>query len=66
MTVVDAGVTDPAASEPEGDDETSSLMPGEHQRMVAEIVSGFGGAIVTVTAAETGRATSTWQPLAEG
>jgi hypothetical protein len=34
--------------------------------MVAEMVSGFGGAIVTVAAAETGRATSIGWPLVEG
>ena len=43
----------------------SSLTPGEHQWMVAEMVSGLGGANVTVTAAETGRATSIGWHLAE-
>jgi hypothetical protein len=43
----------------------SSLTPGEHQWMVAEMVSGLGGAIVTVTAAETGRVTSIRWHLAE-
>ena len=57
--------TDPATSEPESEDEMSSLTPGEHQWMVAEMVSGLGGANVTVTAAETGRATSIRWHLAE-
>lgn len=64
MTIVDSGPD--AGSDPNtADDGTVSDMGNsEHSRMVGEIVSGFGGEIVTVSAQPTGRATTIWLPIA--